>query len=140
MAAVNRVIILGNLGKDPETRYTQGGDAVASMSVATTEKWKDKEGVKQEKTEWHRIVLFGRIAEVAGEYLKKGSQCYIEGKLQTRKYTDKEGAEKYVTEIVGERLQLLGSKSDGGGGERPQQERPAQPRKPQQDFDDDTPF
>lgn len=137
MASVNKVIVLGNLGKDPETRYTQGGDAVTSLNLATTEKWKDKDGAKQEKTEWHRVVMFGRLAEVAGEYLKKGSQCYIEGKLQTRKYTDKEGVERYVTEIVGERLQLLGGKSDG---EQREPAKPAKPAKSQQDFDDDIPF
>lgn len=145
MASVNKVIILGNLGRNPDVRYTQGGDAVANLAIATTEKWKDKNGERQEKTEWHRVTLWGRTAEVAGEYLHKGSSCYIEGRLQTRKYTDKDGVEKYATEIVGDRLQLLGDPR--GGGERQQQERPQQQRqqqqsrqKPDNDFDDDIPF
>src|SRR6185369_7251395 len=115
MASVNKVIILGNLGRDPETRYTTGGDAVTNLNIATSEQWKDKSGEKQERTEWHRVVLFGRQAEIAGEYLKKGRSVYIEGRLQTRKYTDKEGVEKYATEIVGDRMQLLGGPRDGGG-------------------------
>src|SRR3954470_21502621 len=116
MASVNKVILLGNLGRDPETRYTTGGDAVTNLNIATTEAWKDKSGEKQEKTEWHRVVLFGRQAEIAGEYLKKGRSVYIEGRLQTRKYTDKEGVERYATEIVGDRMQLLGSREGGGAG------------------------
>jgi single-strand DNA-binding protein len=117
MASVNKVILLGNLGRDPETRYTTGGDAVTNLSIATSEQWKDKSGEKQERTEWHRVVLFGRQAEIAGEYLKKGRSVYIEGRLQTRKYTDKDGVEKYSTEIVGDRMQLIGSGRDGGGGD-----------------------
>jgi single-strand DNA-binding protein len=116
MASVNKVILLGNLGRDPETRYTTGGEAVTNLRIATTEQWKDKSGEKQEKTEWHSVVLFGRQAEVAGEYLKKGRSVYIEGRLQTRKWTDKEGVEKYSTEIVGDRMQLIGGARDGGGG------------------------
>ena len=116
MASVNKVILIGNLGRDPETRYTTGGDAVTNLNIATSETWKDKAGEKQEKTEWHRVVLFGRQAEIAGEYLKKGRSVYIEGRLQTKKYTDKDGVEKYSTEIVGDRMQLLGSKDGGGGG------------------------
>src|SRR5262245_34143761 len=115
MASVNKVILIGNLGRDPETRYTTGGDAVTNLSIATSEQWKDKSGEKQERTEWHRVVLFGRQAEVAGEYLKKGRSVYIEGRLQTRKYTDKDGVEKYSTEIVADRMQLLGSGRDAGG-------------------------
>ena len=115
MASVNKVILLGNLGRDPETRYTTGGDAVANLSIATSEQWKDKNGEKQERTEWHRVVLFGRQAEIAGEYLKKGRSVYIEGRLQTRKYTDKDGVEKYSTEIVGDRMQLIGGARDSGG-------------------------
>ena len=114
MASVNKVILIGNLGRDPETRYTTSGDAVTNLRIATTETWKDKSGEKQEKTEWHTVVLFGRQAEIAGEYLKKGRPVYIEGRLQTRKYTDKEGVEKYSTEIVGDRMQLLGSREGGG--------------------------
>ena len=117
MASVNKVILLGNLGRDPETRYTAGGDAVTNLNIATSEQWKDKSGEKQERTEWHRVVLFGRQAEVAGEYLKKGRSVYVEGRLQTRKYTDKDGVEKYSTEIVGDRMQLLGSGRDAGGGD-----------------------
>jgi single-strand DNA-binding protein len=116
MASVNKVILIGNLGRDPETRYTTGGDAVTNLRIATTETWKDKSGEKQEKTEWHTVVLFGRQAEIAGEYLKKGRPVYIEGRLQTRKYTDKEGVEKYSTEIVGDRMQLLGGRDSGAGG------------------------
>ncbi len=115
MASVNKVILLGNLGRDPETRYTTGGDAVTNLNIATSEQWKDKSGEKQERTEWHRVVLFGRQAEIAGEYLKKGRSVYIEGRLQTRKYTDKDGVEKYSTEIVGDRMQLIGGARDGGG-------------------------
>jgi len=116
MASVNKVILIGNLGRDPETRYTTGGDAVTNLRIATTDVWKDKAGEKQEKTEWHTVVLFGRQAEIAGEYLKKGRPVYIEGRLQTRKWTDKEGVEKYSTEVVGDRMQLLGSREGGGGG------------------------
>ena len=117
MASVNKVILIGNLGRDPETRYTTGGDAVTNLNIATTDVWKDKSGEKQEKTEWHRVVLFGRQAEVAGEYLKKGRPVYIEGRLQTRKYTDKDGVEKYATEIVADRMQLLGGREGGSGGD-----------------------
>ena len=117
MASVNKVILIGNLGRDPETRYTTGGDAITNLNIATSEQWKDKSGEKQERTEWHRVVLFGRQAEIAGEYLKKGRPVYIEGRLQTRKYTDKEGVEKYATEIVGDRMQLLGGREGGGGGD-----------------------
>ena len=115
MASVNKVILLGNLGRDPETRYTTGGDAVTNLNIATSEQWKDKSGEKQERTEWHRVVLFGRQAEIAGEYLKKGRSVYIEGRLQTRKYTDKDGVEKYSTEIVADRMQLIGGSRDAGG-------------------------
>ena len=116
MASVNKVILLGNLGRDPETRYTTGGDAVTNLNIATSEQWKDKSGEKQERTEWHRVVLFGRQAEIAAEYLKKGRSVYIEGRLQTRKYTDKDGVEKYSTEIVADGMQLIGGARDGGGG------------------------
>jgi single-strand DNA-binding protein len=116
MASVNKVILIGNLGKDPEVRYLPSGDAVANISIATTETWKDKAGEKQEKTEWHRVSMFSKLAEIAGEYLKKGSQVYIEGRLETRKWTDKEGHERYSTEIRADRMQMLGSRS--GGSER----------------------
>jgi len=116
MAAVNKVILIGNLGRDPEVRYMPSGDAVANISIATTETWKDKNGEKQEKTEWHRVAMFGKTAEIAGEYLKKGSQVYIEGRLETRKWTDKEGQERTTTEVRADRMQMLGSRS--GGSER----------------------
>ena len=112
---VNKVILIGNLGNDPEVRYTAGGAAVANVSIATTESWKDKEsGEQQEKTEWHRVVFFNRLAEIVGEYLKKGSQIYVEGRLQTRKWQDKEGHDKYTTEIVASEMQMLGSRGGGG--------------------------
>jgi single-strand DNA-binding protein len=117
MASVNKVIIVGNLGRDPETRYMPSGDAVTNIAVATTESWKDKStGEKKELTEWHRIAFFGKLAEIAGQYLKKGSQVYIEGRLQTRKYTDKDGVEKYATEIKADTMQMLGSRQGMGGG------------------------
>ena len=118
MASVNKVILVGNLGRDPETRYTTGGDAVTNIRVATTDTWKDKNGEKQERTEWHTVVFFGRQAEIAGEYLKKGRQVYVEGRLQTRKWQDKEGQDRYTTEIVADRMQMLGSRQGMGGGER----------------------
>jgi single-strand DNA-binding protein len=117
MASVNKVIIVGNLGRDPETRYMPSGDALTNIAVATTDKWKDKAtGEQKEATEWHRIAFFGKLAEIAGQYLKKGSQVYIEGKLRTRKYTDKDGVEKYSTEIVADSMQMLGSRQGMGGG------------------------
>lgn len=112
MAGVNRVFLLGNLGRDPEMRYQTNGAAIATLNLATSETFKDRDGNRQERTEWHRVVLFGRSAEVAGEYLKKGSSAYVEGRLQTRKWTDKEGQERYTTEIVGDRLQLIGGRRD----------------------------
>jgi single-strand DNA-binding protein len=115
MASVNKVILVGNLGRDPEVRYLPDGGAVTNVSVATTDTWKDKSGEKQERTEWHRIAFFGKLAEIAGEYLKKGSQVYVEGRLQTRKWQDKEGKDRYTTEIVADRMQMLGSR--GGGSE-----------------------
>jgi|SRR5271154_6025894 single-strand DNA-binding protein len=116
MASVNKVIIVGNLGRDPETRYLPSGEAVTNISVATTETWKDKaSGEKKEATEWHRISFFGKLAEIAGEYLKKGSQVYIEGQLRTRKYQDKEtGKDRYSTEIRADRMQMLGSRAGAG--------------------------
>lgn len=115
MASVNKVILIGNLGADPETRYLPSGDAVANIRIATTETWKDKNGEKQEHTEWHRVAFFGRLAEIAGEYLKKGSPVYVEGRIQTRKWQDKDGQDRYSTEIRAERMQLLGGR--GGGAE-----------------------
>ncbi|MDR3324125.1 MAG: single-stranded DNA-binding protein [Zoogloeaceae bacterium] len=124
MASVNKVIIIGNLGRDPETRYSASGDAMCNITVATTETWKDKQsGEKKEATEWHRITFFGRLAEIAGQYLKKGSQVYVEGTLRTRKWTDKEGHERYTTEIRADEMKMLGSRSgmgepSSGGGAR----------------------
>jgi len=117
MASVNKVILIGNLGADPETRFLPSGEAVCNIRIATTEKWKDKaSGDMKEATEWHRVSLFGRQAEVAGEYLKKGSPVYIEGSLRTRKWQDKEGKDQYSTEVRADRMQLLGSRGGGGGG------------------------
>ena len=112
---INKVILVGNLGKDPEVRYSPSGQAVANATLATSESWKDKNtGEKQERTEWHRVVFFGRLAEIAGEYLKKGAQIYVEGRLQTRKWQDKEGQDRYTTEIVANEMQMLGSRSGAG--------------------------
>lgn len=117
MASLNKVQIIGNLGRDPETRYMPSGDAMTSITVATTENWKDKStGEKKEATEWHRITFFGKLAEIAGQYLKKGSQVYVEGSLRTRKYTDKDGVEKYATDIKADTMQMLGSRQGMGGG------------------------
>ena len=158
MASLNKVILIGNLGRDPETRYMPEGGAITNISIATTEKWKDKTGDMQEKTEWHRVAFFGKLAEIAGEYLKKGSQVYVEGRLQTRKWQDKDGQDKYTTEIVANVMQMLGSRQGmgggdrdaggGGGGERPQGSGSAKPAasKPAgkggkfDDFEDDIPF
>ena len=126
---VNKVILIGNLGADPETRAMPSGSTVANLRIATTENWKDRQtGENQERTEWHRVALFGKLAEIAGEYLKKGSQVYIEGSLRTRKWQDKQGQERYSTEIVGNEMQMLGGRGGGGGG------------KGGDDFDDDIPF
>ena len=158
MAGINKAIIVGNLGKDPEVRYANNGSAIASITVATSEQWKDKNtGEKQERTEWHRISAFGRLAEIMGEYLKKGSQVYIEGRIQTRKWQDQSGQDRYTTEIVANEMQMLGNRggaSMGGGApapdfnqDMPQQQpqaatpssAPATPA-PSNDFDDDIPF
>ena len=117
MAGVNKVIIVGNLGNDPEVRYSNNGAAIANISVATSDSWKDKNtGERQERTEWHRIVMFNRLGEIAGEYLKKGSKVYIEGKLQTRKWQDQQGQDRYSTEIVADQMQMLDSRGGGMGG------------------------
>lgn len=117
MASLNKVIIIGHLGRDPESRYMPSGEQVTSISVATTESWKDKSGNKQEQTEWHRISFFGKLAEIAGQYLKKGSQVYVEGRIRTQKYTDKDGIERYQTNIIANTMQMLGSKDSGNGGQ-----------------------
>jgi single-strand DNA-binding protein len=163
---VNKVILVGNLGADPETRYTANGGNITTIKVATSESWKDKQtGETQERTEWHRVKFFGRLAEIAGEYLKKGRQVYIEGSIRTDKYTDKEGVERYATDIIANEMQLLGGNPGGGGGEggggggrgeraggeRPQRSAPPssggqnrpEPRReapPPDDFEDDIPF
>jgi len=144
---VNKVILVGNLGKDPEVRYMPNGNAVANITLATSESWKDKQtGEQQEKTEWHRVVMFRRLGEIAGEYLKKGSQVYIEGKLQTRKWQDNTGNDRYTTEIVADEMQMLGSRGGGSAGfsadSAPSQSAPAPAAAsaPAGDFDDDIPF
>ncbi|MHB1949899.1 MAG: single-stranded DNA-binding protein [Acidiferrobacteraceae bacterium] len=149
---INKVILVGNLGKDPEVRYVPNGAAIANITLATSESWKDKTtGEKQERTEWHRVVFFGKLAEIAGEYLKKGAQVYVEGRLQTRKWQDKEGKDRYTTEIVANDLQMLGSRAgggesysqepaDGGTRERKEPADTAARTAPGEDFDDDIPF
>jgi len=152
---VNKVILIGNLGNDPDVRYTASGAAVANISLATAESWRDKEsGEQQERTEWHRVVFFGRLAEIVAEYLKKGSQIYVEGRLQTRKWQDKDGKDRYSTEIVANEMQMLGSRSGGSSNQSymdqtpPHDESMSPGDKPQKttakskddDFDDDIPF
>jgi single-strand DNA-binding protein len=141
---VNKVILIGNLGKDPEVRYSPNGGAMANVTVATSESWKDKNtGEQKEKTEWHRVVFFRRLAEIVGEYLKKGSKVYIEGKLQTRKWQDKDGNDRYTTEIVANDMQMLDSRG-GGSASFNQDSAPAAQSAPEPapagDFDDDIPF
>ena len=127
---VNKVILVGNLGNDPEVKYMPSGNAVCNITLATSESWKDKTtGQQQERTEWHRVVFFNKLGEIAGEYLRKGSQIYIEGALRTRKWQDSEGKDRYTTEIVGSEMQMLGSKGDNGG--QPNQQQPSQPQQRQ---------
>ena len=161
MASVNKVILIGNLGRDPEVRYTPSGAAICNVSIATTRAWKNKEsGDRVEETEWHRVVFYDRLAEIAGEYLKKGRSVYVEGRLKTRKWTDKDGVDKYTTEVIADQMQLLGSRGDaagggddgGDGGEAPRRAAPAaRPAPPAaksapkagtgfDDMDDDIPF
>ncbi len=149
---VNKAIIVGTLGKDPDVKYTAGGSAVVNVSVATNESWRDKStGENVEKTEWHRIVIFGKLAEIAAQYLKKGSQVYFEGKIQTRKWQDQSGQDRYSTEIVANEMQMLGGRQDASGGtapfkpqQRPQAQTPAQSSQfdapPADDGFDDIPF
>ena len=153
---INKVILIGNLGRDPETRYTQGGSAVTTLSLATTDQWRDREtNEQQERTEWHRVVCFARLAEIAGQYLRRGSKCYIEGRLQTRSWEDREGQTRYTTEIVARDMQMLDSRGDASGGyapppqgggarERPQPARNTAPTPDTtddlDDLDDDIPF
>ncbi len=138
MASVNKAILIGNLGADPELRYTPTGDAVASFSIATTEKFKDKDGNLKESTEWHNIVCWRRLAEIAHEYLKKGSPVYIEGSIRTRSYDDKNGVKRYRTEIIAQRMQLLGGRGQGGGQAQAAPHEAAEPSMPAED--DDLPF
>ena len=148
MAGVNLVIILGNLGNDPEVRYMPNGEPVANLSIATSETWNDKNtGEKREKTEWHRVVAYRRTAEIIGQYTRKGSKLYVEGKLQTRKWTDNNGVDRYTTEIIADSVQLLDSRRDDQDGQQgyqqqgyQQQQRQQHNPPPQQDFDDDVPF
>ena len=148
MASVNKVIIVGNLGRDPEIRTFPSGDQVANVTIATTDKWKDKQsGEMKEATEWHRVVFNGRLAEIAGQYLRKGSQVYVEGSLRTRKWTDQSGVEKYSTEIRADQMQMLGGRSGGSDAPAPTPQRQAPPPKPAppagsgfDDMDDSIPF
>ena len=149
---INKVILVGHLGQDPEIRYTPGGMAIANATVATSDSWKDKQtGEQQEKTEWHRVVFFNRLAEIVGEYLRKGSQVYVEGRLQTRKWQDQSGQDRYTTEIVANEMQMLGSRNKGAGAAAPNDYTQSRPTpKPAEksgtapaavdDFDDDIPF
>ena len=151
---INKVILVGNLGADPETRFSAGGSAVTKIRIATSESWKDKQtGDQQERTEWHRVVFFGRLAEIAGEYLRKGSQVYVEGVLRTSKYQGQDGQDRYSTEVVANEMQMLGGRGGGGGGAMPhddggsapapqrrQAAAPVSAAEPASDFDDDIPF
>lgn len=147
MASVNKVILVGNLGADPETRYLPNGDQVTTLRLATTDTWKDKDGNKQEATEWHRVVLWRKLAEIASQYLKKGAQIYIEGSLKTRKWQDKDGQDRYTTEITSDTMKMLGRKPEGNSS-APAPSRPAQGNASPppaagggfQDFSDDIPF
>ncbi|NIV17845.1 MAG: single-stranded DNA-binding protein [Woeseiaceae bacterium] len=142
---INKVILVGNLGADPETRYMPSGSAVTNLSVATTESWKDKQsGEQKDRTEWHKVVMFDRLAEIAAEYLRKGSQVYIEGKLQTRKWQDRDGNDRWTTEIRANEMQMLGGRGGAGGGTAPMSQDSGPSSPPPQagpdDFDDDIPF
>lgn len=138
---LNKVMLIGNLGADPDIRYMPNGDAVASLSLATTRRWKDRQsGERKEHAEWHRVVMFRKLAEIAGEYLKKGGQVYIEGRLQTRKWTDQQGVDRYTTEIVADEMQMLGRKSSGGVPHPADSGQPAPEPGPGDDFDDDIPY
>ena len=142
--SLNKVILIGRLGQEPTMRYTPNGDAVANFSIATDEQWKDKNGERQTRTEWHNITLYRKLGEIAGQYLRKGSLVYIEGRIQSRKYTGKDGVERTAYEIIGNEMKMLGSKSENAGGQESQNQAP--PRKqesraaPGDDIDDDIPF
>ncbi len=144
---VNKVILVGSLGNDPDVKYTQGGSCITRISLATNSQWKDKEGNKQERTDWHRVVFFGKLAEIAGEYLRKGSSVYVEGSLKYDKYTGQDGVEKYSTDIVANEMQMLGGKQEGQGGGSsgqrggaPQRQQPQRQAPPADDFSDDIPW
>jgi single-strand DNA-binding protein len=148
---INKVILVGNLGADPETRFSAGGSGVTKIRIATSESWKDKQtGDQQERTEWHRVVFFGRLAEIAGEYLRKGSQVYVEGTLRTSKFQGQDGSDRYSTEVVANEMQMLGGRGGAGGGamppdgdsapQRSQATAPVSAAAPASDFDDDIPF
>ena len=143
MASVNKVILIGNVGRDPEVKYGADNNAIANLSLATSEQWKDKSGAKQEKTEWHRISFFGKLAEIVGEYVRKGSQIYVEGRLQTRKWQDKDGQDRYTTEIVADRMQMLGGRASNGNDPTPAAEANPKPQRAPSKFDSlesDIPF
>jgi single-strand DNA-binding protein len=145
MASVNKVILVGNLGRDPETRYAPSGEAVSNITIATTDNWKDRtSGERKERTEWHRISFFGRLAEVVAMHLKKGASVYVEGSLRTRKYTDKDGQEKFITEVRGDTMQMLSSRSatqaDGADGTPARPRQPARAPETWDNMDDDLPF
>jgi single-strand DNA-binding protein len=140
---INKVILVGNLGADPETRYMPSGSAVTTLSIATSEQWKEKQsGEQKERTEWHKVAMFNRLAEIAAEYLRKGSQVYIEGKLRTRKWQDRDGNDRWTTEVIADEMQMLGGR--GGGGSAPMSsgsgQSSAPPQPPADEFDDDIPF
>lgn len=138
---VNKVILIGHLGADPETRVMPSGATVANLRIATTEAWKDRgSGENQERTEWHRVALFGKLAEIAGEYLKKGAQVYIEGSLRTRKWQDKQGNERYSTEIIGNEMQMLGAARTAAPSSPSPRDDPPRPKQAPEDYDDDIPF
>ncbi len=155
MASINKVILIGNLGKDPEVRYSQDGGAICNLSIATSSKWKDKNsGQQREETEWHRVVFYGELAEIVGEYLKKGKSIYLEGRLKTRKWQNKEGVDQYTTEIIADQMQMLGGRDDGYAApsdrqqsqqrqpqrQTPQQEQQRAPAANLADMEDDIPF
>ena len=138
---INKVILIGNLGSDPEVRYSQNGKAVANFRIATTETWKKQDGSKEEQTEWHRIVAFGRLGEICGEYLAKGSKVYVEGRLQTRKWQDRDGNDRYTTEIVAREMKMLSSRGEsGGGGGGGNMQSDNEPPWPEPSMGDDVPF
>ena len=140
MASLNKAILIGNLGKDPEQRFMPNGDAVCNFSIATKESYKDKNGDKQEKTEWHNVVIYGKLAEIAGQYLKKGSSVYIEGRIQTRKWQDNGGNDRYTTEIIASAMQMLGGKPDSDSKPQRQQDTRKQAPRPADEFEDSIPF